>query len=188
MANMILATKLKVGVNFEHKKKPFRVIDYKHTHMSRGGGTVKIKAKNLLEGGVLALTFKSTEKIEDIDVNKKTFQYLYKENDNFVFMDPVSFEQIEIEEKIIGKEAVYLKEGEEVELLMWDDNILGLQLPPKVVLKVAEADPGEKGDSASNVMKQAKLENGMKMKVPLFVNKGDRVRVDTQTGEYVDRV
>lgn len=171
--------------------KPYRVMNYKHTHMSRGGGTVRVKIKDMVSGSVLNKSFQSTEKVEDIDVTKRPLQYLYKEDNSFVFMDPVSFEQIEVTAKVIGEDKVYLKEGEEVHVMFWSDKdeetALGVDLPPKMTFEVTEAAPGEKGDSASNVYKDAVLENGLKVRVPLFINKGDKVRVDTREGTYVER-
>lgn len=187
IASMILATKLRNGVNFEYNGKPYRVLDYKHKHVSRGGGTVKVKVRELITGTQSSMTFKSTEKFDEIDVFKKTYQFLFQSDGFFVFMDPVSFEQVEVKQKIVGEDGQYLKEGEEYEVMIWDERILGLRLPPKMTFKVAEADPAEKGDSASNVYKDAKLENGMSVRVPLFVNKGDVIRIDTRSGEYVER-
>lgn len=184
---MLLVTKLRNGVCFEVNNTPFKVIEFKNTHMSRGGGTIRVRVRNLLNGNVLTMTFKSGDKVESVDVSKKKLQYLYKEDGNYIFMDPLSFEQVEVEEKLVGSQGVYLKDGEEVSILVWDDKFLDLDLPPKMILKVVEADPGEKGDSASNVYKSAKLENGLRIRVPLFINNGDMVRVDTRTGEYVER-
>lgn len=184
---MILATKLRNGVTFELDGKPYKVTDYKHTHMSRGGGTVKVKVRDLSSGVVSTKTFKSTEKFDDIDVSKRVLQYLYKEDKEYIFMDPRSFEQIEIGEKVIGESGVFLKEGEDVNVLYWDDKALDVDLPPKIEFTVVDAAPGEKGDSASNVYKDAELENGLKVRVPLFINKGDKVRIDTRTSEYVER-
>lgn len=185
---MISVTKLRAGTCFEEGNLPFKVVEYKHTHLSRGGGTIKVKVRNLSDGRLLSKTYKSGEKVEEIDVNKKNFQYLYKDGDSWVFMDPVSFEQLEVADRVIGESGRYLKEGEEVALRMWEEKVLDVDLPPKMEFEVAEAAPGEKGDSASNVYKEAMLKNGLRVKVPLFVNQGDMVRVDTRTGEYVERV
>lgn len=184
---MISVTQLRSGVTFEDKGDPWRVLEYKHTHISRGSGTIKVKCKNLKTGNVLNKTFKSGEKVEEISVSKNKLQYLYQEEDEYLFMDPVSFEQVSLSVKVVKEEAVYLREGEEVSVFYWDEMPLTLDLPPKMVFKVKEAAPGEKGDSASNVYKEAVLENGLKVKVPLFVSAGEKVRVDTRTGEYIER-
>jgi len=187
MAAMISVTKLRTGVCFLEGKSPYRVLDYKHKHLSRGSGTIKVKVANLNSGQSSTKTFKSGDKVEEIEVTKQKLQFLYTEDKNYLFMDPTSFEQISVSEKVIGEQGAFLKEGEEVEVLVWDEQVLDVNLPPKLDYRVEEAAPGEKGNSASNVYKDAKLENGMKIRVPLFVNKGDRVRVDTRTGEYVER-
>lgn len=186
---MISVTKLRNNTNFELNGDPYRVLSYQHTHMSRGGGSVKVKIRNLRDGSVLSKTFLSTEKVSDISVIKKLFQYLFTDGVNFVFMDPDSFEQLEVSQDRLVDQAPYLKDGESVNLLIWDeeDMVLGVDLPPKMEFEVAEAAPGEKGDSASNVYKDAILENGLKVRVPLFINQGDRIRVDTRDGSYVER-
>lgn len=187
---MITVTKLRNGTNFELDGAAYRVLSYQHTHMSRGGGSVKVKLRNLIDGSVISKTFQSTEKVDEIQVIKKELQYLYRDDANFIFMDPTTFDQVEVPETSITEQSPYLVEGENVRLLIWDeqDLVLGVDLPPKMVFVVSEAAPGEKGDSASNVYKDAILENGLKIRVPLFINSGDKVRVDTRDGSYVERV
>lgn len=186
---MITVTKLRPGSNFELEGTAYKVLTYQHTHMSRGGGTVKVKLRSLIDGKVLSRSFQSTEKVEEILVLKKQLQYLYSDDTSFIFMDPNTYEQLEVSREILAEEGMYLKEGETVHLLIWEDKelVLGVDLPPKMTFKVTEAAPGEKGDSASNVYKDAVLENGLKVRVPLFVNEGDMVRVDTRDGSYVER-
>ena len=190
---MITATKLRNNTNFLLNDAPHKVLDYKHTHMSRGGGSVKVRVKNLETGNVTQKTFQSTEKVEEIDVAKKVLQYLYRDEDSYIFMNQKSFQQTEIGLGVIGDDGIYLKEGQEIHVLFYEDGSesgkpLGLELPPKMQFTVSEAAPGEKGDSASNVYKDATLENGLKVRVPLFINTGDTVRVDTRDGSYVERV
>lgn len=187
--SMISVTKLRNNTNFELDGAPYRVLSYQHTHMSRGGGSVKVRIRNLADGSVLSKTFQSTEKVDDIQVIKKKMQFLYRDDTDLVFMDPDTYEQTTVSLKTLEDQAPYLKEGEDVHLLIWDEEemILGVDLPPKMTFTVAEAAPGEKGDSASNVYKDAILENGLKVRVPLFVNQGDKIRVDTRDGSYVER-
>ena len=185
---MISVTKLRSGTTFEEGGKPYRVLKYEHTHLSRGSGTIKIKARNLKDGSVVNLSFKSGAMIEDIEVIRKKMQFLYPDGEDLVFMDPVSFEQVNLAKKIVGEQEKFLVEGEEVQVLFWDEKILDLDLPPNLVYRVAETDPGVKGNSATNVYKPAKLANGLMVKVPLFVQVGESVKVDTRTGEYVERV
>lgn len=184
---MITATKLRNGVTFEDNGEPWRVIEYKHAHMSRGAGNVKVKCRNLLTGRVLAKSYKGGDRVNDIDVAKRSLQYLYKDGEEFMFMHPQTFEQVALSAEVLGDEAAYLKEGSEVSVLFWDEQALTVDLPPKMTFMVAEAAPGEKGNSASNVYKDAVLENGLSVRVPLFINAGDTVRVDTRDGSYIER-
>lgn len=184
---MISASKLRNGVCFVYNEKPYRVLDYKHKHLSRGSGTIKVKTLNLDNSRQENLTFKSGDKLEEIDVYKKRMQYLYPEGESLVFMDGLTYDQIEVNSELVESGALYLKSGEEYDLLLWDERVLGVNLPPKVVMEIEDAAPGEKGDSASNIYKDATLIGGAKIRVPLFVNKGDKIRVDTRTGEYVER-
>ncbi len=184
---MISVTKLRNGVTFEYNGIPYKVTEYKHTHLSRGGGTIKVKVRDLSSGRLNNLTFKSGESVQDIEVNRKQLQYLYADEDNLYFMDPDTFEQIEIPAPVIGKSKVFLHEGENVWVLFWEDKPLDLDLPPKVTMTIVDCAPGEKGNSASNVYKDATVEGGLKIRVPLFINVGDKVRVDTRNGSYVER-
>lgn len=185
---MISVTQLRNNTTFVDKGRPFRVLKYEHAHISRGSGTIKVKVRNLENGNVQSMTFKSGERVEDIVVEKQRLQYLYKEEDGLVFMNPVSFEQIEIEMKIVGEDARYLVEGNEIDVLFWDEKVLGVDLPPNLVFSVKATDPGEKGNSATNVLKPAIMENGLKVQVPLFIKIGDKVKVDIRSGEYVERI
>jgi len=185
---MIPVTKLRNGVTFEENGIPYRATKYEHTHMSRGGGTVKVKARNLHSGAVANLTYKSTAYVEEIEVLKRKMQYLYEDEGNLLFMDPVSFEQLSMPKDLAGQQAVFLVEGEDVWVVMLEDKILDLDLPPNLVFEIAEAGSGEKGNSATNVFKPATLSNGLVVKVPLFMKAGDKVKVDTRSGEYVERV
>jgi elongation factor P len=184
---MIPVTQLRSGATFEEQGEPWRVIEYKHTHLSRGSGTIKVKCRNLRNGQVLLKTFKSGDRIEDIAIERKQLQYLYSDGSEYFFMDPVSYEQLTLAAVVLGDQAKYLKEGELVYVLYWDEKPLDIDLPMKMTFMIAEAAPGERGDSASNMYKDAVLENGHKIRVPLFVNAGEAVRVDTRTGEYVER-
>lgn len=185
---MISVTQLRSGVCFVDHEEPWRVMTYKHTHISRGSGTIKVKCKNLKTGNVLAKTFKSGDKVEDILVTKERYQYLYQDGEEYVFMNQTTFEQVSLEERVLGDDVLFLKEGGEVDILVWDETPLALDLPAKINFKVTEAAPGERGDSASNVYKDAVLENGLKVRVPLFINAGDTVRIDTRDKSYVERV
>ncbi len=184
---MVEVTDLKNGVTFLSNGKPYKVLKYSHIKMGRGGAIVRVVVRNLETGAIEEKTFSSNIKVEDILTQKRKLQFLYRDNVNAVFMDAKTFEQVEVPVKIIEDELKYIKEGQEVTLLFWEDKALSIEIPPKVVLKVIEAPPGVKGDSATNIYKLATLENNLQIKVPLFVNSGEKVVVDTRTGEYVER-
>lgn len=184
---MISVTKLRNGVTFSDSGELYRVVKYEHKHLSRGSGTIKVKCRNLRDGRMVNKTYKGNDKVQDIEVMRKPMQYLYQDGEEFMFMDPNSYEQVGIDAKVLADMAKYLKEGENVSILYHGDEALTADIPPKMVFEVAEAAPGEKGDSASNVYKDAVLENGLKIRVPLFVNAGEKIRVDTRDGSYIER-
>jgi len=155
--------------------------------MGRGGAVVKVVAKNLEDGGNQEISYSSNVSVEEANTTKRQLQYLYKDAVNAVFMDPRSFEQVEIPLKVLGEQMLFVKEGAESTVLFWDEKALSIDIPPKVVLTVKETDPGVKGNSASNFLKSATLENGLKVKVPLFINAGEKIRVDTRTWDYIER-
>jgi elongation factor P len=184
----MVASELRNGTTYLQDGAPLKVIRYSHIKMGRGGATVRINARNLLTGGVGEYTFSSTVKVDEVQTQKKIMQYLYSDGATVAtFMDPSTFEQIEVPIKVIQDELPYIKEGENATLLFWDERVLSIDIPPKVVLTVTDTDPGVKGNSASNMYKSATLENGVQIKVPLFIDKGEKIRVDTRSGEYVER-
>ena len=148
---------------------------------------VKVLARNLESGSIEEKGFSSNISVEEVLTSKRTLQYLYKDASNAVFMDPKSFEQMEIPLSILGDAVSYVKEGENVNVLFWESKALSVEVPPKITLEVTECDPGVRGNSATNLYKPAVLENGLKTKVPLFINAGEKIRVDTRTGEYIER-
>jgi len=184
---MISVTKLRSGATFEMDGKPYRVTDYKHTHLSRGSGTIRVKARELESGRLVNLTFKSGDQVQDISVERYQMQFLYGDGQELHFMNPNTYEQLTMESKVVGDGAKFLREGENVFVLFWDEKPLDIDLAPKVEMEVIECAPGEKGNSASNVYKDSVVEGGLKVRVPLFINVGDRIRVDTRSGEYVER-
>ena len=184
---MIPITKLRSGSTFERQGEPWRVMTYKHVHLSRGSGTITIKARNLKNGNVRSLTFRSGERIEEIDVERRVLTYLYKDGEMLVFMDPTSFEQSMLPVSVVGNATDFLAEGQNVTVLVWDEQILDIELAPKVTLTVSEASPGVKGDTVAGATKDVVLENGKSVRVPLFIKKGEKIVVDTRTGEYVER-
>lgn len=184
---MIESTKLRNGVTFLRNNEPHLVLNYSLIKMGRGGAIVKVNVRNLITGAVIEDSYSTNVKVEDISTSKKRLQYLYNDGATATFMDPDSFEQVEMPVKLIQNEIKFIKEGDGVDVMFWDEKVLSIDLPPKVTLEVVETDPGVRGNSATNLYKSAKLENGLDVKVPLFIEKGDKVRVDTRTTEYVER-
>lgn len=184
---MLTAGNLRNGTTFLLNKQPYQVIRFNHIKMGRGGAVVKINARNLLTGANEDKSFSPIDKFDEVSTLKRKLQYLYKDGQTATFMDPISFDQVEINQKVIETELQFVKEGENVDVLFWGEKVLSVDLPPKVTLKVMETDPGVKGNSASNIYKDAVLENGIKVRVPLFIKLGEKVKVDTRTGEYVER-
>ncbi len=183
---MISVTSLRAGTTFEENGEIFVVLTYEHIKMGRGSANVKIKTRNLRTGSITEKSFISHAQVSDIPLEKKEFQFLYKDSENAYFMNQTNFEQVTVPLKLLfGNE--FLKEGEIATLQLYHEEPLDLILPPKVTLKVKETAPGVKGDSASNVYKDAILENGIKVRVPLFIDEGDSIVVDTRDGSYTKR-
>jgi len=184
---VIESTSLKAGKTFLIDKIPYKVVKYAHQKIGRGGGVVKLSLRNLKNGSLEEKKMSSSVKVEEINTIKKPLQYLYSDSSNSCFMDPVSFEQVEVPISLVENDLPYIKEGGNVDVLFWDDKALSIDIPPKVTLTVANTAPGVKGNSATNMFKPAELENGLQIKVPLFINKGDKIKVDTRTGDYIER-
>jgi elongation factor P len=184
---MYQPTDLKKGVVCQIDGKPYRVIEYGQKVMGRGGSIVNVKLKNLLDGSVIPKTFKGQDKIEPAEVNNKVVQYLYRDGDMFYFMDPESFEQFELGADTVDTAAGYLKEGNELNLQLFDGRVINVELPKNLYLEVTYAEDVVKGDTTSNVLKDATLETGITVKVPAFIKVGDIISVDTATGEYRER-
>ena len=184
---MINSTDLKAGVTFLHNGKPYQVIKYSLIKMGRGGATVKVSVRNIETGSNEEKAFSSNIALEEVSTKRRKLQYLYKDASSAYFMDGKSFEQIEIPLSVLGDQVKFVKEGDNVDVLFWDERALSFELPPKVTMTVKETDPGVKGNSATNMYKSAILENGMTIKVPLFINTGEKIRVDTRSSEYVER-
>lgn len=186
MAN-INATSLRAGTAFLYEDKPFKVSRYSLIKMGRGGATVKVTCTNLETGANVEHAFSSSLSFEKIDLVRQSLQYLYKDGKTAFFMNDITYEQVEVPLSILGDDVFYLKEGATVNIMFWGDRAMNVDLPPKVILEVIEADPGVKGNSASNFLKSAKLENGLAVKVPLFIKVGEKIKVDTRTGGYIER-
>jgi elongation factor P len=180
-------TDLKKGTVIQIDGQPFRVTDYNQKVMGRGGSIVNVKLKNIITGAVIPKTFKGQEKIERAEVNNRTVQYLYSDGQDFHFMDPSSFEQFQLSSEDVEEVAPYLKESDEVTLQFFGDRVINVELPKSLFLTVTYAESVVKGDTTSSVLKDAKLETGLVVKVPSFIKSGDVIKVDTRDGSYLER-
>ncbi len=178
----------KKGLKIEIDEKPFEIIDFLHVKPGKGGAFVRTKLRNMLNGRVVDRTFRSGEKVGKPDLQERQMQYLYKEADNYCLMDNETYEQIFLSQEQIGENRLFLIENETVQVLLLDEKPIGVELPIFVELSVADTSPGVKGDTAGKVTKPATLETGAVMPVPIFINVGDKIKVDTRTGSYVERV
>lgn len=184
---MIPVNDLRSGEIFKENGQPFTVLKYSHVKMGRGNAIIKIKAKSLTSGTVLEKSFLSGASVEEADVVKNKVQYLYQAGGQHFFMESKTYEQIELTEDFLGEDRFYLKEGETYEVVKFEGSPVSLQLPITLILKVTETGSGFKGDSVANTFKPAVLETGLKADVPLFINNGDLIKVDTRDGSYVSR-
>ena len=184
---MYQPTDLKKGTVIQIDGQPFRVTDYAQKVMGRGGSIVNVKLKNLVTGAVIPKTFKGADKIEPAEVSNRTVQYLYKDGQDFHFMDPESFEQFQLNADIVDEAAVYLKEGDMITLQFFGDKVINVELPKSLYFEVTYTESVVKGDTTSSVQKDATIETGMTIKVPSFIKVGDVVKVDTRDGSYLER-
>jgi len=184
---MYQPTDLKKGTVCQIDGKPYRVVEYGQKVMGRGGSIVNVKLKNLLDGSLIPKTFKGQDKIEPAEVINKSVQYLYRDGDVFHFMDPESFEQFELGNDIVDAASNYLKEGDMLNLQLFGDRVINVELPKNLFLEVTYAEEVVKGDTSGAVQKDATLETGLVIRVPAFIKTGDVVSVDTSTGEYRER-
>lgn len=184
---MYQPTDLKKGVVCQIDGKPYRIMEYNQKVMGRGGSIVNVKLKNLIDGSVIPKTFKGQDKIETAEVSTKTVQYLYNDGDTYFFMDPESFEQFELPGDIVDEAKGYLKEGDSLGLQFFDGRVINVELPKNLYLEVTYTEDVVKGDTTSNVLKDATVETGITVKVPAFIKNGDIISVDTSTGEYRER-
>lgn len=180
-------TDLKKGALIQIDGKPFRVVEYSQKVMGRGGSIVNVRLKNLIDGSVIPKTFKGSDKLEPAHVDNRTVQYLYTDGTTYFFMDGDSFEQFELPNDMVEDTAPYLKEGDNVSLQFFDGRVINVELPNNLYLEVTYAENVVKGDTTSSVLKDATLETGLVVKVPAFIKVGDVVKVDTRTGEYLER-
>lgn len=185
---MLNATDLKNSTFFTEDNNIYQVLSYEHIKMGRGSGTIKVKVRNLRSNSITEKSFITGARVDEADVEKKKAQFLYLQGDNYNFMDPSSFEQFPLPASILGDDSKYLKEGLDVTLIVVGDEALAMELPNSVVYTIQETGPEEKGNTVSNVYKEAVLDNNLTVRVPMFMKVGDKVKVDTRTGQYIERV
>lgn len=181
-------TDLRNGTFFREGSSIFQVLSYDHVKMGRGSGNVKVKVKNLKTGAVTEKSFITGARVDEALVEKKKAQFLYRDGDNFYFMDPQTFEQLPLSSNVVADQAKYLKDGMELILITSGGEALSMELPLNLIYEIAETGSGERGNTVSNVYKDATLDNGLTVKVPMFIKVGEKVKVDTRTGQYVERV
>ena len=184
---MYQPTDLKKGTVIQIDGQPFRVIEYGQKVMGRGGSIVNVRLKNIMTGAVIPKTYKGADKIEPAEVTMQEVQYLYNDGSTYFFMQPESFEQFEVSAEDVDTAKDYLKEGDMLSLQFFGDRIISVELPKNLYLEVTYTEDVVKGDTTSNVLKDATLETGLAIKVPAFIKTGDIVSVDTATGEYCER-
>jgi elongation factor P len=185
---MLGVQELRNGTTFLMDGQLYVALKYEHIKTGRGSATIKIKAKNLLTGATTDKSFVNSARVEEANTGRRPMQYLYKDGQNYVFMDPKSYEQIEVGGSTLDGQEKYLKESVLVNILFWEDRPLWIELPPKMEFTIVETDPGIKGNSAANMYKSAKLDNDMTVRVPLFIEEGEKIWVDTRDGSYAERV
>ena len=186
MGNLSI-TDLKKGTIFQLEEVPYKVLEYSQKVMGRGGSIVNVKIKSLIDGKVLAKTFKGADTVESADVTNSKAQYLYSDARQLHFMDNVTYASFSVSADIVGEQARYLVEGQEVVSQIFDGNVINIELPKNVFLKVEYTEGAVKGDTSSSIVKDARLENGTVIKVPAFIKTDDIVSVDTTTGKYRER-
>ncbi|MGQ3683791.1 MAG: elongation factor P [Candidatus Loosdrechtia sp.] len=184
---MVSATEIKKGLMIKLDGELYLVVDYQHVTPGNWRGMVQAKLRNLKQGNIVQKRFRSTDKIEDVFLEHRVMEYLYKDGSNYCFMDTENYEQVLLPEEVVGDAILYMTLNSQAKIAFYEDKAISIELPPSVALKIVETDPGMKGDTVVNVYKPAKLETGLIVKVPLFINNGEVIKVDTRTGEFISR-
>ncbi|HEV2360385.1 MAG TPA: elongation factor P [Acidimicrobiales bacterium] len=185
---MALSTNdLRNGMALDLPEGLFSVVEFQHVKPGKGGAFVRTKLRNVRTKAVIERTFRADEKVEQAVIEKREMQYLYRDGEQYVFMDNISYDQLHVDTSALGSAANFLKEGDSAVLQNYDGEIVDVDLPAAVELTVAETEPGVQGDRVSGARKPATLETGLVVQVPLFVNPGERIKVDTRSGEYITR-
>ncbi len=179
---------LKNGLTIKYNNSIYQVMEFQHVKPGKGSAFVRTKLRNLITGAIQDITFSNTsEKIEKAHIDKKSMQYLYSEGETYYFMDMETFDQLEVNKKVMGDQLRFLIENTELTLVMYEGSIIGVNLPEKMSFEVIEAEPAIKGDTRSGGDKMAKIETGYDLRVPIFIEAGERIIINTATGDYVSR-
>lgn len=185
---MISAGDFKNGITIEVEGNVFQIMEFQHVKPGKGAAFVRTKLKNIISGGVVEKTFRPTEKFPQARIDRKEMQYLYKDGDLYYFMDTENYEQTMLNEDEVGNAMLFVKENEMVKICSYNGNVFAVEPPLFVELEITDTEPGFKGDTATGATKPATVETGATVAVPLFVNQGDTIKIDTRTAEYLSRV
>lgn len=185
---MATTADIRTGLVIEYKGHRMKIVEFLHVKPGKGGAFVRTKLKNIVTGQVMDATFRAGEKLSTVRVESHKMQYLYSELESFVFMNVESYEQLSVPKRLIAGEMTFIKEGIFINVIFVGEEVIGISPPLFVELEVTQSEPGIKGNTATGTTKPATLETGLSVNVPLFVNIGDQIKIDTRTGEYVERV
>lgn len=180
-------TDIKKGFKMLIDRQPWAVVEHQFVKPGKGQAFIRTKLKNMMTGAVIDRTFKSGEKLEKANTDERTMQYLYQEGDEYIFMDNETYDQLRISADVLGDNVYFLLDNMEVDVMLFEDKPIGVTPPTFVVLEVTQTDPGFKGDTSGNTTKPATVSTGLVVQVPLFVNIGDKLKIDTRTSSYVER-
>ena len=184
---MISTNEFRTGLTIEVSGEIYSVIEFQHVKPGKGAAFVRTKLRNLRSGSVTEQTFRAGEKIATARIDKRKMQYLYTDGEKYVFMDTETYEQLELQADQIGEGIKYLKDNMEIDILLYNGEVIGVELPNFVILEVVETEPGVKGDTATGATKSATLETGAEVQVPLFIEVGNKLKIDTRKGQYLER-
>ena len=185
---MISAGYFRNGITIEYEGNVYQIVEFQHVKPGKGAAFVRTKLKNIINGGVVEKTFRPTEKCPQARIDRKDMQYLYADGDLFNFMDTETYDQVALNSDTVGDTLKFVKENEMVKICSYNGNVFAIEPPLFVELEITDTEPGFKGDTATGATKPAIVETGAKVMVPLFVNQGEKIKIDTRTGEYLSRV
>ncbi len=184
---MISAGEFRNGVTFELEGNVFQIVEFQHVKPGKGAAFVRTKLKNVITGGVIEKTFRPTEKMPKAHIERKDYEYLYNDGELYYFMDQETFEQIPLNQDTLGDSMKFVKENMVVKVMSYKGSVFGIEPPTFVELEVTNTEPGFKGDTSTGATKPAVVETGAQINVPLFIDQGEKIRIDTRTGEYMER-